>query len=299
MAQAATLSLVGFQRKFKDEAACEAYLLHSRWPEGFVCPRCGNPSHYYIKTRKHYECQQCGYQASLTAGTVMHKSKLPLYIWFWAIYLVVNDKRGRSALALAGLLQLNYRTAWRLLHKIRHAMQERDAHYKLYGMVEMDEAYFGAPQAGADGRGTNRAKVAIALQTDDQGHPLYLKMNVIEAATSKELQRVAEECIVPGSRILSDGLSAYRRLNGKYNHIGKDKNSAGEGFLKWVHVVISNAKSFVLGTYHGGFGKDYLQTYLDEFCYRFNRRFFPDNYSADCSMPVLPLLIFQSPDVCA
>jgi hypothetical protein len=100
----------------------------------------------------------------------MHKSKLPLHTWFWAIYLVVHDKRGRSALSLAGLLHLNYRTAWRLLHKIRHAMKERDANYKLSGMIEMDDAYFGSPRTGTDGRGTTKAKVSVALETDEKGH---------------------------------------------------------------------------------------------------------------------------------
>ena len=258
-----------------DETACEAHLFQKRWPDGFVCPRCGHTKYYYIKTRKHYECQQCSYQASLTAGTIMHKSKLPLHTWFWVIYLVVHDKRGRSALSLADLLQLNYRTAWRLLHKIRHAMKERDANYKLSGMIEMDDAYFGSPRAGTDGRGTSKAKVSVAVKTDEKGNPVYIRMNVMEAVTSKELLRIAEACIVPGSTVLSDGLYAYRKLNENYNHTGKEKSSAGEGFLKWVHIVISNAKSFVLGTYHGGLGQDHLQAYLDEFCYRFNRRFFP------------------------
>jgi transposase-like protein len=206
----------------------------------------------------------------------MHKSKLSLRTWFWAIYLTMHDKRGRSALALAGLLQLNYRTAWRLLHKIRYAMKERDSRYKLSGLIEMDEAYFGAPKPGTDGRGTKKTKVAVALQTNDLGHPLYLRLTVIEAVTTQELQRVAKECIVPGSTIVTDGLSAYQRLNAQYHHIPKEKQAAGKDFLKWVHVMISNTKTYILGTYHGGLGQDYLQAYLDEFCYRFNRRFFPD-----------------------
>jgi transposase-like protein len=274
MAQVDDLSLLEFQRKFLDETACEAYLFQKRWPAGFVCPHCGHQEYYFIQTRKHYECKCCRYQASLTAGTAMHKSNLPLRIWFWAIYLVVHDKRGRSALSLAGILQLNYRTAWRLLHKIRHAMKERDANYNLSGMIEMDDAYFGSPVTGTDGRGTTKTKVSVALQTDPKGHPLYVRLNVLEAMTSKEIQRVAEQCITPGSSILSDGLAAYRKLNGSYTHSAKAYYREGEDFLKWVHVVISNAKAFILGTYHG-LGQGYLQAYLDEFCYRFNRRFSP------------------------
>jgi hypothetical protein len=127
-------------------------------------------------------------------------------------------------------------------------MKERDAIYKLSGMIEMDDAYFGSPRTGTDGRGTTKAKVSVALEPDEKGHPLYIRINVIQAVSSKELQRVANECIVPGSTIRSDGLSAYKKLKENYIHTSKDYYSAGEDFLKWVHVVISNAKAFVLET---------------------------------------------------
>lgn len=158
MARADSMTLLEFQQKFGSEEACESYLFRKRWPKGFCCPSCNHTKYYYIKTRKLYECQQCGHQASLTAGTIMHKSKLPLLTWFWAIFFVVHNKRGRSALSIAQLLELNYRTAWRLLHKIRHAMSERDANYKLSGFVEMDDAYFGSPQKGMDGRELKKQK---------------------------------------------------------------------------------------------------------------------------------------------
>src|SRR5690554_4310120 len=121
MAKTEELSLLEFQKKFNTEEACRQYLFDKKWPNGFQCPKCGHNEHYYISTRKLFECKECTHQTSLTAGTVMHRSKLSLTVWFWAIYLVSSDKRGRSALSLAVLLDLNYRTAWRLLHKIRRA----------------------------------------------------------------------------------------------------------------------------------------------------------------------------------
>lgn len=275
MAKAEEFNLLEFQRKFGTEEACERYLFERRWPEGFRCPKCGYTEYYYIKTRKLYECKECSYQASVTAGTVMHRSKLDLTIWFWTIYLVANDKRGRSALSISNVLDLNYRTAWRLLHKIRHAMSERDANYQLAGFVEMDDAYFGAPRAGTDGRGSTKAKVAIALSTDDKGHPLYTRMKVIESVSKDEIKKVAEECIQKGSTISTDGHRSYKNLNKNYTH--KSQNyyeSNDEEFLKWLHVIIGNAKTYIMGTYHG-LDDTFLQAYLDEFCYRFNRRFAP------------------------
>lgn len=275
MAKAESFNLLEFQKRFGTEEACEKYLFERRWPDGFTCPKCGQVEYYYIKTRKLYECKECSYQASVTAGTVMHRSKLDLSVWFWAIYLVSNDKRGRSALSISQVLDLNYRTAWRLLHKIRHAMSDRDADYQLAGFVEMDDAYFGAPRPGTDGRGSTKAKVAIALSTDEKGHPQYARIKVIEAVTKDEIKRVTGECIQKGSTISTDGLGAYRHLKKDYIH--KYQNyyeSDNKEFLKWLHVIIGNAKTYILGTYHGLDDK-FLQAYLDEFCYRFNRRFKP------------------------
>jgi transposase-like protein len=275
MAKAEELNLLEFQKKFSTEEACKKYLFAKRWPKGFKCPECGNGEYYYISTRKLYECKECSHQTSVTAGTVMHRSKLDLTVWFWAIYLVSNDKRGRSALSISQLLNLNYRTAWRLLHKIRHAMSERDDNYHLAGFVEMDDAYFGAPRQKTDGRGTTKAKVAIALSTDNNGKPLYARMKVIKAVSKNEIKEVAEEYIRKGSTVSTDGHSSYRQLRENYTHKFQNYYESDDAeFLKWLHVIIGNAKTYILGTYHGLEDK-FLQAYLDEFCYRFNRRFNP------------------------
>jgi transposase-like protein len=123
MAKTKGMTLLEFQRKFSHERVCLEHLFQLRWGNGFVCPRCQGNKFYFIEKRMLYECSSCGHQTSLTAGTIMHKTKLPLLVWFWAIYLVAYDKRGRCALSLAQVLNLDYRTAWRLLHKIRCAMK--------------------------------------------------------------------------------------------------------------------------------------------------------------------------------
>lgn len=273
MATTKGMTLLEFQRKFPNEQACREHLFQLRWGNGFVCPRCQGNKFYFIEKRMLYECSSCGHQTSLTAGTIMHKTKLPLLVWFWAIYLVAHDKRGRSALSLAQVLSLNYRTAWSLLHKIRYAMQQRDAHYQLAGLVEMDDTYVGAPKSGTDGRGTTKQAVAVALQTDSKGNPQFVRMKVIQRVTMAEIHRVAREVIAAGSTIISDGHSSYKRLTELgYQHVSQDfKRADPDVFLKWLHVVIGNAKAFIEGTYHG-LSIRYLQAYLDEFCYRFNRR---------------------------
>lgn len=269
MARIDAMTLLDFQQRFNNEQACEEYLFTQKWPGGFKCPDCQHKKYYFVQTRRIYECRKCGHQTSLTAGTLLHRSKLPLLKWFWAIYMVVHDKRGRSALSIAGLLKINYRTAWRLLHKIRHSMCTRDANYVLSGLVEMDDAYFGAPQKGSDGRGTTKAKVIIALSTDESGNPKFIRMKVASRISKEEIQRVALSCVKPGSTVTSDGLNCYQVLKDiGYDHHYKDYYKENEEFLKWLHIVISNAKAFILGTYHG-LSKKYLQPYLDEYCYRF------------------------------
>lgn len=277
MAKAQSMSLMEFEKAFGTEEKCAGYVMRKRWKDGFICPKCQNCKYYYIQTRMLFECQSCKTQTSLTAGSLFHKSKLPLKIWFWAMYLVAHDKRGKSALSLSVILDLNYRTALRLMRKIRGAMKERDSNYLLSGTVEMDDAYFGSPRKGKNGRGTDKTKAVIALSKNEENHPLFLRIEVIDNVTIEEIKRVAAKCIKPGSNIVSDGHRSYKPLiqNG-YSHESKSYYKEDkEEFLKSLHKVIGNVKSYILGTYHG-LGSTYLQSYFDEFCFRFNRRFNPN-----------------------
>ena len=277
MAKAESMSILQFQKQFGTEEDCASYLMYKKWKDGYECARCQHKSYYYISTRKLFECQDCHYQSSITAGTLMHKTKLTLTTWFWAIYLVAHDKRGKSALSLSQILDLNYRTALRLLRKIRIAMKDRDSLYMLSGVVEMDDAYFGAPRKGKDGRGTDKSKAVIALSKDWMNHPAYLRIEVINQVSIEEIKRVAKSCVKLGSRIVSDGHSSYKPLaNIGYIHDPHDYyKSDKEEFLKMLHNVIGNVKAYIQGTYHG-LGSQHLQSYFDEFCFRFNRRFNPN-----------------------
>lgn len=277
MATQKAISLIEFQMKYGTEDACQKHLFEIRYPEGFVCPRCGGHHYYPIQSRRLLQCKECRYQTSLTVGTVMEKTRLHLQVWFWAIYLVATDKRGCSAAQLSRQLELPYNTAWFLLHRIRKAMVDREENYVLSGIVEFDDSYFGSPTHGVKpcGRGTKRANVLVALSKTEDGKPGYLKMQLVDQAGSGSVEEFVKKHIAKGTVVQTDGLNWYvKPLSDGYVHDARDlKANAEPDWLKAIHIVISNAKAFINGTYHG-LGTKHLQAYLDEFSYRFNRRFF-------------------------
>jgi transposase-like protein len=192
----------------------------------------------------------------------------------WAIYLVARDKRGYSAKQISTELNLPYNTAWFLLHRIRHAMAQRDDNYMLAGIVELDDTYFGrSKKGGKRGRGTAKTKVMVALSKDEKGKPQFAKMQVVPNLKGTTIAKFAKCSIAEGSAVQSDAYRSYRKpLAEKYLHEYQVFDADSE-MLHWLHIIIGNAKAFVLGTFHG-LGEKHLQSYLDEFCYRFNRRFF-------------------------
>lgn len=276
MAKQEALSFMEFKSRFNSEDACRQHLFKMRWPDGFRCPKCGNETYYVISTRNRYECTSCHYQASVTVGTVMEKTHIKLEKWFWAIYFVGRDKRGCSAMMLSKELEISYKAAWFMLHRIRKAMMDRDSKYLLAGVVELDDAYFGAPEEeGKRGRGTSKAKVIVGLSLNDEGHPQFLKMKVVNDLKKQTIAEFAHSNIESGSTISSDAYRSYRNLQKEgYNLEFKVFNPKEDPeHLNWLHTIVSNAKAFVTGTFHG-LDEKHLQRYLDEFCYRFNRRFF-------------------------
>lgn len=257
MARYETIGFWEFQKRFSTEESCRDYLFQLRWPKGFVCPKCGGIGYYPLKGRKEYVCRQCHKQTSVTAGTVMHRSHLPLVKWFWAMYLMVTDKRGVSAKQLAAELDISYHSAWYLLRRLRSAMGERDEQYLLSGIVAMDETFFGAPGKGKHGRGTGKSSVLVALSKDEQGRPQYMRFSVADV-TQKSIQSFLTKCVAPGSTIQTDGLNLYRKplAEAGYSH-QVFENKEDTDALKWVHTILANAKAFIQGTYHG-LGAKYL-----------------------------------------
>lgn len=270
MRETNSMTFSEFQERFGTETQCEQYMFEKRWPNGFICPKCG--SHRFCRLSNGlYQCAACHHQTSVTAGTILQRTHLPLTKWFLALYLVSQDKRGISAVQLQKTVGVTYKTAWYMLSRIREAMSRRDAQYKLSGTVEFDDAFFGGPTVGKKrGRGTEKHKVFVALSLDGKGNPRFLKMQVTENIKQASVRRFAENNIEKHTTIHSDGYRSYISALSEYDHRPK-KYDPNSGLLHWIHIAISNAKAFILGTYHGLPGKN-LDSYLEEFCYRFNRR---------------------------
>ena len=272
MAKKKGMPLGTFMKLFSTKAQCEEYLATLRWGKGFACPKCGC-HHGYRLSNGRYQCAECRHQTSVTAGTVLHRTHMPLTQWFLAFYFVSQDKRGVSAIALMSMLGTTYKTAWYMLMRIRVAMGQRDKTHQLNGTIEFDDTYFGGPTVGKKrGRGTEKAKVFAAVSLDERGNPHYAKMQVTQDIKRASVKKFAQAAFAQGSTIHSDGYRSYIPALEGYTHEHKLYDPSS-GLLHWLHIVISNAKAFILGTYHG-LPKKYLQAYLDEYCFRFSRRDF-------------------------
>ena len=199
MAKGKRYPLGTFLKQFSTEARCEEYLASLRWKERYECPKCGC-RHAYRLSNGRYQCAQCRHQVSVTAGTVLHKTHMPLTRWFLAFYLVCQDKRGISAVQLSSQLGTTYKTAWYMLKRIRAAMGQRDKKHQLSGMIEFDDSYFGRPTVGQKrGRGSEKAKVFVALSLDELGNPRHLKMMVTPNIKLASVKKFAQSAFTKGS----------------------------------------------------------------------------------------------------
>ncbi len=262
-----------WQQRYPNDDACLAELAKLRWPEGFQCPRCGHDHGWLLSSRAVYECSQCHHQCSATAGTIFHASKVSLTKWLWAIYWVSSDKGSVSALRLTKLLGLSWRTANKMLRKLRTAMGHQDSLYRLRGVVELDDALVGGKRAGKRGRGAaGKTPIIVACEHND-GKPGFVVLQAVTNINHETVRQFARRHLDLGQTVRTDALPALNTLTESQHQVAKvtPPEQACE-WLPWVHIVISNFKTFILGTYHGISGK-YLQEYLNEYSYRLNRRF--------------------------
>jgi transposase-like protein len=270
-----------FQRQFATEDACQEYLAACRWPDGFDCPRCGERRAYRMKEHRRWQCVACRYQVSLTAGTILHNTKTPLTVWFWATYLTVTDKRGMSALLLQRQLGLRrYETAWMLLHKLRRAMVNA-AREPLHGDVEIDDTWIGGVQAGLRGsrqlKGRRAALVLVAVEKRGATSG-RVRMAVIPDFKATTLIAFIKQQVAPGATIYTDGLKQFTGLPvAGYKHVARTQPLAGElrkgakSVVPLADRAIGNLQQWLVGTHHG-VSRGQLQVYLDEFAFRHNRR---------------------------
>ncbi|HVH76809.1 MAG TPA: IS1595 family transposase [Stellaceae bacterium] len=230
-----------FCNTYKDEDSCIKALADIRWPDGFVCDTCQHDKSYHLDSRPRiYECANCGHQHSVTAGTIFHKTRTPLRKWFLASYLIGHDKRGVSALMVSTELSLRYETAWLMCHKIRHALTERDE-FRLADFIEVDETFDGGRrQKGNRGRHHAGSKALIVM--------------------------AVEKTLAPKGKKGYTGLDEFRHIPTVHA-----SGAMAGGNMPIIHILFSNIKSWLNGTFHGVSTK-HLPRYLREWNYRFNRR---------------------------
>lgn len=262
-----------FQMWFSSEAACREFLVRLRWPDGFVCPRCGSGDPWAMSDGL-FMCRACKKQTSVTAGTLFDRTRTPLSVWFAAAWFITSQKNGVSALGLQRVLGLkSYETAWVWMHKFRRAMVPSDQ--LLSGTVELDETFVGGVAAMRPGRGSTKLGVMVATEMVTARKHGRVRLKVTPAG-KLPLVEWAQEVIAPNSTIKTDGARELRRLSDLgYEHkyftqLGNPTPAHID--LPGVHRVASLLKRWLEGTMHSGYSEEHLQYYLDEFTFRFNRR---------------------------
>lgn len=293
------MKLLDFYNYYPDEQSCRTAFKEMREQEGLVCKKCGNHTHYWISSKEQWECKECRHPTRLRSGTVMHSSKLPFHYWFIAMHMITSTKKTFSAKEVQRQLGHNrYEPIWAMLHKLRLVMGLRDSEYTLSDEIELDEGFFETISITKDknaplkrGRGsTKQTTVLVSAESkfiDDNTLSSkystkrkfgFIKMTVINSLKKEDIKKSVESIIDKGSTILTDGSNSYNELKENYIHKPKvsTKKEASKA-LPWVHTAISNAKRLLLDMYHG-IDADFLQSYLNEYCFKLNRRYFENKF---------------------
>lgn len=286
--------MLDFCKQFDSEESCEKYLREIREKEGVVCSKCGYKKHYWDKSTKSWRCAKCSHETTLTAGTVMHGSKLPLMYWFTAIHLITATKKTISAAEMQRQLgHKRYQPIWEMMHKIRSVMGQRDDRFKLSGTIELDEGYFtiANPLDGGEelksGIGSQRqSKVLVMVESEESENPKkgqktrkcgHLKMQVIKDLKKYTFEAETAKGMELNSTVVMDNLPGHTGVE-KAVAVSMKQTVPGKEdpkVLPWVHIAIANAKTLFQDMYHG-IKDEFLQWYLDEYCYKFNRKYFGD-----------------------
>lgn len=268
-----------FQEAFDSEEACREYLFACRWPDGFRCPRCGGDEIGVMhRARRLWQCKSCGAQTSVTAGTVMHGTRMPLRLWFWAAYLVATHHPGISAVQLQRQLGIRrHETAWMMLHKLRAAMVAPDRE-PLKREVEVDEFFLGGLEEGRGGgraRGSGKKTLCgVVVEVRGQGSG-RVRLQSLNDASAKSLGGLLKSTTQAGAIVHTDAWHGYDRLAAEgWDHRRRNQSTAPPGeepFLPRAHRAISNLKAWLHGT-HRWASPEHLQAYLNEHTFRHNRR---------------------------
>ena len=312
--------LKDFFQMFPDEDSCENYLRAVREEIGIVCPKCGATKYKWLPGRKSFQCENCGNRISLTKGTVMEHSKLPLYDWFFTAHMMTSIKQVLSAKEIQHQLELEYYSpAWLMMMKLRDIMGQRDSSYTLSDQIELDLSYFStsflSEEGGEKVLKSKKTPVLVIAQSKDAGSILneylsdntdterfnkasklmkqanrskvkkavrYIKMYTLPDSKYKTLAPYAEKSVNQDSKIHSDGghnlMGLKKTLTGLVQHIETEStpHEVVTKVLPWVHIVTGECRSSI-DAIHKEIDERFLQLYLNEYCWKFNRRWFRDS----------------------
>lgn len=287
------MKLYEFEKYFPNEESCKAKFRKIREQQGVVCSRCGSINHTWLPSKEQFICKDCKHYTTLRANTVMHGSKLPFKYWFIAMHMLTATKHTFSALEIKNQLgQKRYQPIWEMVHKIRSVMGKRDEKYMLHNEVEVDEGFFTTEipvneknkklKAGA---GSQKKSKVLVMAESEKVIPTkkgqkekkvgYIKMVAIPNLKAETIDSIVVNAIDSKAEITSDATTSHCNFPKMFANVDAqvvEPENIGK-VLPWVHIAIGNSKSLFTNTYHG-VRREFLQEYLNEFCYKFNRRYF-------------------------
>ena len=300
------MKLVEFFKNYPDESACKSKFRVIRESQGIVCKKCkAKDNYWWLESKEQYECRNCGFRMSLKSGTVMENSKLPYQYWFIAFHLMTATKKTISAMEMQRQLgHQYYECIWSMMHKIRLVMGKRDDLYQLVGQSEIDESYYstkyifekdeftGQKEQLKRGKGSQKKTSVLVMASQKMvsreeikknkdaiyNIPKFLKMKVVENGTIEEIQSKTEKSLDNNSSIKADKAKSYSKAFRKYEKVelyDMSKHESGK-ILPWSSKAITNSKNLIKAIHHA-VEAPYLQNYLNEFCFKYNRRFFGEN----------------------
>jgi hypothetical protein len=264
------VTLKAFNAHFKDEDDCRQYLFEQKWKDGYMCRKCGSDEHVKGRTRFHLRCQSCGYDESVTAHTLFHKIKVPLVAAFGIVFRLTVRKKGMSTVELSKEYNINQKSAWLFKRKAQEAMKS-SCKYPLNGKVEVNEFMIGGPEEKRRGRSKGDKKLIVLAVEKVKGDKIgRAYAQVIEEASGACFRPFFEQHIDKDeARVKTDGWKGYLPLQSEFE-ITQKASAKGKNF-KGLHAVIMNVKGWLRGIHHKCSGK-FMNGYLDEFFFRFNRR---------------------------
>ena len=284
------MNILKFAEQYPDELRCRNDFKTKREGQGVICKKCSCTDHYWLKNKWQWQCKKCSFRTTIRSGTIMENSNLPVRMWYLCMALMSMTKKGISAKEMQRQLShKRYEPIWTMMHKIRAAMGCRDALYSLEGEIEFDEGYFthGIRKGSKPkrGRGSQNKKNVAVIAESTQLEDLetgkvtkqcrYFKMKVLDSHEADQIDDLLQDKLDEKTLVFSDKSSSYVNI-GDYVEVHIQERSDAETtktILQWVHIAIANAKRWLLGIHHMVKGK-YLQNYLNEFCYKLNRRYF-------------------------